>query len=55
MRASLGPAFFEAYHDVLPRAPIYEYRQRLYMIYVLLEMYLSDGVEVRFCCYLSFY
>eukprot|EP00750_Incisomonas_marina_P007209 INCI14779.3.p1 GENE.INCI14779.3~~INCI14779.3.p1 ORF type:complete len:181 (+),score=14.78 INCI14779.3:84-626(+) len=47
VQSSLGPSFYEAYHEVLPRTPLHEFRQRLYMVYVLLEYYLRDGAEVR--------
>lgn len=29
VRGCLGPSFFEAYHSILPREHVYEYRQRL--------------------------
>ena len=31
--ASFGPAFWGAYHEVLPRAPGFERRQKLYQLY----------------------
>ena len=31
VQSSLGPSFYEAYHEVLPRTPLHEFRQRLWV------------------------
>jgi protein-ribulosamine 3-kinase len=50
MFGGFPPAFFEAYHAVIPQAPGFESRQKLYSLYHALNHYNIFGVGYRKSC-----